>query len=598
MQPTPFDAFVFASKAWILRSIRGVKESISAQAPRKASFSQQWHDAPVLAQSITPLWTQTSTAELRLTAGKVENLRIAAQALNGVEVSLGETFSFWRQLGQPNRLKGYREGREIREGCVVPSIAGGLCQLSNALYDAALKANFDILERHKHTRVIAGSLAEQDRDATVFWNYVDLRFKSAQGFRIEIDLSAADLVVTFKGPKVETFSKAIDSDQKTSPKLFAASCETCGVHSCFRHEQMHSAGTHDAAFSYAALLDGAWPEYSQWIAHWISENKIKNPTDIFLPLNGLQRKMSRYSWPVDGARKIFEFPLFAFYRSLVSRRLANQGKKRQLAHIQLNTQLAKNYTSKLPVTALHLVIQQNLLVPLYRQGVLGGRTFDVLMTQAPANRIEATLDQAKEQFPSSPTLSDFRADAQWIQDENRALSRARSIVTPHAKIAKMFPNRGNLIPWTNLVKPHLNRTNMNSKTVFFSGPTVGRKGAYAMRDAAKLLGLKVIKQGAELEGDDFWKGIDVETIPPGEKNLEAALQLVSMVIAPALIESRPVVCLKALSLGIPVIATEACGLPPQNGLIIIPNSSSQAIIDAWAQLFPDNQLSNLSVKAL
>ena len=66
----------------------------------------------------------------------------------------------------------------------MPTIAGGLCQLSNALYDTALKANFEIIERHRHTKVIKSSLAEQDRDATVKWNYVDLRFKSTRSFRM------------------------------------------------------------------------------------------------------------------------------------------------------------------------------------------------------------------------------------------------------------------------------------------------------------------------------------------------------------------------------------------------------------------------------
>ena len=87
-----------------------------------------------------------------------------------------------------SRLKGYVDGRELREGCIIPNVGGGLCQISNALYDAALKANFEIIERHAHSQIIAGSLAEQGRDATVFWNYVDLRFRSANAFRIEAKL--------------------------------------------------------------------------------------------------------------------------------------------------------------------------------------------------------------------------------------------------------------------------------------------------------------------------------------------------------------------------------------------------------------------------
>lgn len=580
MKPTLTSDLIFSAKAWVFRLSRTLKNLHPKSRVKSAQRHNRWHDAPVIAQSITPLWTQTSETELRLTAGKVQNLRITAQALNGLEIQAGETFSFWRQIGRPSRLRGYVEGREIREGCVVPSIAGGLCQLSNALYDAALKANFQIIERHKHTRVIAGSLAEQDRDATIFWNYVDLRFKSQFGFRIEVDLSAADLVVTFKGQKEERLN-ALDAASSNATKLFAASCETCGVHSCFRHEQMHSDGTNKSSFSFAALLDGSWPEYSQWVSSWIAESRAKYPVDLYLPMDGIRRKKSRYAWNTEGSRFIHEHLAYSIYRGIISRRLSNQGRKRQIALLKLNTQLAKSYARKLPTTALHLVIQQNLLVPLQRLGVLGGRTYDVLMTQMPINRIEAALNQVYEAFPSSPTLADFRCSKDWIQDETLALSRARSIITPHTKIAKLFPSRSQLISWsTEKADPSMTSKRDLSK-VLFAGPTVGRKGAYAVREAAKHLNLKVIIRGSELEGPDFWQGINVERIPMGKDHLVSALQSVGAVLAPSIVESRPDVYLQALRQGVPVIASEACGLSPQEGLIVISEPSAKAVIEAW-----------------
>ena len=122
---------------------------------------------PVIAFSESDLWNPFDNKDnWILTAGKIENLRISAKKLHGLEIKANEVFSFWKHIGNPNFGQGYVIGREIREGCIVPTIAGGLCQLSNALYDAALNANFDIVERHKHTKVIKGSLAEQDRDAT------------------------------------------------------------------------------------------------------------------------------------------------------------------------------------------------------------------------------------------------------------------------------------------------------------------------------------------------------------------------------------------------------------------------------------------------
>ena len=107
----------------------------------------------VIAFSESDLWNPNDNEQnWILTAGKIENIRIASNKLNGIEIGANEVFSFWRHIGNPNFGKGYVVGREIREGCVIPTIAGGLCQLSNALYDTALKANFDIIERHKKKR--------------------------------------------------------------------------------------------------------------------------------------------------------------------------------------------------------------------------------------------------------------------------------------------------------------------------------------------------------------------------------------------------------------------------------------------------------------
>ncbi|MDV6235072.1 VanW family protein [Leptospira ellisii] len=80
-------------------------------------------------------------------------------------------------------LQGFVLGRGIREGCIIPSIAGGICKISNALYDVAVRSGFEVLERHRHSFVIPGSLAEQNGDTTVKWNSIYLRFRS--GFENE-----------------------------------------------------------------------------------------------------------------------------------------------------------------------------------------------------------------------------------------------------------------------------------------------------------------------------------------------------------------------------------------------------------------------------
>ncbi|MEP6901549.1 MAG: VanW family protein, partial [Actinomycetota bacterium] len=179
---TKGQALIFRAKAFLLQLKRSA-ENLANSEVKRFRRAENLTNQPNIAESKTPLWTESAPAEQFLLAGKVHNLRLAVQRLNGLEIPANQTFSFWKHLGRANSLKGYVVGRELREGCIVPNVGGGLCQISNALYDAALQANFEIVERHAHTQVIAGSLAERGRDATVFWNYVDLRFHSPNAFR-------------------------------------------------------------------------------------------------------------------------------------------------------------------------------------------------------------------------------------------------------------------------------------------------------------------------------------------------------------------------------------------------------------------------------
>ena len=148
---TRAQALVFRTKVSLLQIKRGLANFLDKKV-RRFACADSSADQPIIAESKTPLWTESAPEEQFLLAGKVHNLRLAVKKLNGVEISADEIFSFWKHIGRANRSNGYAKGRELREGCIIPSIGGGLCQLSNALYDAALKANFEIIERHAHTK--------------------------------------------------------------------------------------------------------------------------------------------------------------------------------------------------------------------------------------------------------------------------------------------------------------------------------------------------------------------------------------------------------------------------------------------------------------
>src|ERR1700677_979792 len=183
--PTRLSSAVFAAKAAGLRLRRSLADA-AAPAPR---LSRKGADFGEVAGAVrSPLWSDETLAERAMQLGKVQNLRVAARALDGLIIPAGVVFSFWRNVGPPTAARGYVPGRMLQQGCMVASVGGGLCQLSNALYEDAQQAGRRTVERHAHSRIVPGSLAAEGRDATVAWNYVDLRFAADRALRLSVRL--------------------------------------------------------------------------------------------------------------------------------------------------------------------------------------------------------------------------------------------------------------------------------------------------------------------------------------------------------------------------------------------------------------------------
>jgi vancomycin resistance protein YoaR len=199
----------------------------------------------VAGESRTPLWSDVRAAEAEYQRGKVHNLRIAVQALDGTLLLPGRVFSFWVQIGRATKSRGYVNGRMLQQGCMVPAVGGGLCQLSNGLYDVALQTGCEIVERHAHSRVVPGSAAAEGRDATVAWNHVDLRFRAPQRLVIRAHVSQESLVVSFcaaAGTALAARSRMSSGLGNVNRRVVEQShqpvhsCASCAQTRCFRKE--------------------------------------------------------------------------------------------------------------------------------------------------------------------------------------------------------------------------------------------------------------------------------------------------------------------------------------------------------------------------
>ena len=122
------------------------------------------------------------------------NLRIACQKINGKVVLAGDTFSYNQALGKRTEAAGYKNGKVYEAGQVVDGIGGGICQISSTLYNTALLANLDIVERRNHQFVT--SYVPAGRDATVVYGVTDFKFKNTRKYPVRIVASANNGIAT------------------------------------------------------------------------------------------------------------------------------------------------------------------------------------------------------------------------------------------------------------------------------------------------------------------------------------------------------------------------------------------------------------------
>lgn len=133
------------------------------------------------------------------------NVLAGGRDVDGVLVAPGEVFSFNDTIGWIGEDKGYRWGEAIENGVVVPSIGGGICQVSTTVFRAAFWSGLHIVERHNHMWRLPWyeTDAPPGMDATIALGGPDLRFRNDTGhhilIRVETDLVNKRQTVIFVG---------------------------------------------------------------------------------------------------------------------------------------------------------------------------------------------------------------------------------------------------------------------------------------------------------------------------------------------------------------------------------------------------------------
>lgn len=128
---------------------------------------------------------------------RIYNINKACQTLDGTTIKKGEEFSFNNTIGPMGEENGYRLATGFdADGKLIDIPAGGMCQISSTLYNAALISNLEITERHPHSRRV--SYVPVDKDATIYYGQLDLKFVNNRKNDIKIMAQTDNYSITIK----------------------------------------------------------------------------------------------------------------------------------------------------------------------------------------------------------------------------------------------------------------------------------------------------------------------------------------------------------------------------------------------------------------
>lgn len=120
--------------------------------------------------------------DMTLQENKAVNLSLAAPKVNKIIIKPGQTFSFWRLVGNCSQNAGYKEGLTISSGKATRGIGGGMCQFTNLIHWMVLHTDMDIIEHHHHDQIDLfpdfNRTIPFGTGTSILYNYLDYRFKN------------------------------------------------------------------------------------------------------------------------------------------------------------------------------------------------------------------------------------------------------------------------------------------------------------------------------------------------------------------------------------------------------------------------------------
>ncbi|WP_042195605.1 VanW family protein [Paenibacillus camerounensis] len=128
--------------------------------------------------------------------GRTHNVDAAAKAVNGTILPPDAVFDYGKAIEKAQQESGLREAPVIVNGKLQPGTGGGICQVSSTLYNAAIRAGLEIVERRNHSLPV--SYLPKGQDATFAQGYINFRFRNNTGKYLIIKAAVEGRTLTIK----------------------------------------------------------------------------------------------------------------------------------------------------------------------------------------------------------------------------------------------------------------------------------------------------------------------------------------------------------------------------------------------------------------
>ena len=125
---------------------------------------------------------------------RATNVELSANAINGVLLMPGESFSFNKTVGPRTKERGYKDAAIIVGDVYESGLGGGICQTSSTLHQAVIRSGIIPTQRKNHS--LPTSYMPLGFDAVVAWGSLDYVFKNPYSFPILIDVSTENRTLT------------------------------------------------------------------------------------------------------------------------------------------------------------------------------------------------------------------------------------------------------------------------------------------------------------------------------------------------------------------------------------------------------------------